>query len=526
VNASFALILLLLTQTEATGSQSVPESEAQAEQSSGNAETPPPGAEGSINSPAAEAEAEPEPEPTAAPGLQVTTTGYLDSRFPLQHPRSDTLSPMRAPAYSNLTEGNLQLKLAFSERTAAYTDTSLFWQWAYLKANGVRYDSALYRPQAVVSELYVGSEVVPHLHLTLGKKRVVWGPGMAQNPMDFLNPPKDPTNPTGQRAGAWLGRIELPYDQFTLSFVGAAKVVRQYAGLPTAMIWYPDYPTAEAAAGQLPDDRDKQPHFAFASRLYLLVEDTDVNFVWGFTNAYNDRFLHKNRGGFSLSRTFGAWELHTEVLAQTGYSNLWPDGACVSTPLDVATCMASGTPVAAARTGNKTFTPKALLGARYQFEDNALFSAEYYFNGEGLTRDAFTDYVNLLYSARTLVLADPQTLSSFTTLLGSNPDPGSPQRFTFEPLRRHYLFLSYSKPQLWNDFTLGASLVSSLTDFSGQVAPFVTWAPKEWLSLNLTTYVALPAVSSLAVDVNGTRYGEFSLGPSDVSVQLSGRAYF
>jgi hypothetical protein len=470
---------------------------------------------------------------------KLTSTVYVDTRMPFQHDRAISLSPLAAPTVSNLSEGNVQLKATLTPHTFAMGDASLYWQWADLIKNGQAFESTQYRPQVIVNELYVSSEQNEHLNLTLGKKRVVWGPGMAWNPMDFLNPPKDPSNPTAQRAGAWLGRVEMPYDKFTLSFVGAAQVLRQYSGLPTALVYSPDYVTAEqqAATGKAAVDHpDPQPHFAAAVRAYALVADTDVNVVYGYTNEFNDAFQHKNRLGFSLSHAFGAWELHTETLLQTGYSRIWPNANCVNSaenPSAFGDCVAAQTPLAPrsmSMLDSNAFTPKALLGARYQFEDNAIFSAEYFFNGEGLDAKGYANYVRMLSDGLRMATdpkTDPKTVANLQSqLAGVSADPGSPQRFNFDPLRRHYLFLSYSRPQLWNDFTLGASVMASLSDFSGQVAPFVTWAPQEWLELNTTAYIGVPSIGNGAVEVNGHRYGEFMLAPSDLSVQVSARAYF
>jgi hypothetical protein len=339
--------------------------------------------------------------------------------MPFQHGRGNSLSPLAAPTLSNLSEGNVQLKATLTPHTFAMGDASLFWQWADLYKDGQAFESAQYRPQVVVNELYVASEQNEHLHLTLGKKRVVWGPGMAWNPMDFLNPPKDPSNPTAQRAGAWLGRMEMPYDNFTLSFVGAAQVLRQYSGLPTALVYNPDFPTAEqAAAGQTTVNSDHQPHFAAAIRAYALVADTDVNVVYGYTNEFNDAFQHKNRVGFSLSHAFGPWEFHTENLLQTGYSRIWPNADCAGSAVAFVGCVRAGTPLAPrSLLDSNAFTPKALLGARYQFEDNAIFSAEYFFNGEGLDAAGYANYVRLLSHGIPFAAANPTLASALQSQL-------------------------------------------------------------------------------------------------------------
>lgn len=60
----------------------------------------------------------------------------------------------------------------------------------------------------MLSEAYLDAPLQDGFRLLLGKKRIVWGAGLAFNPTDVLNPPKDPTDPTFQRAGAWLAQAE------------------------------------------------------------------------------------------------------------------------------------------------------------------------------------------------------------------------------------------------------------------------------------------------------------------------------
>src|SRR5206468_241692 len=66
------------------------------------------------------------------------------------------------------------------------------------------------RPLISLNELYVLQEVTPWLNVMVGKKRLTWGAGQAFNPTDLVNVRKDPTDPTFQRAGAWLARLEVP----------------------------------------------------------------------------------------------------------------------------------------------------------------------------------------------------------------------------------------------------------------------------------------------------------------------------
>src|SRR3954466_10089030 len=109
----------------------------------------------------------------------VTTTGYVDSRTTGAWTQFDG-----APGLTELLEGNVQVKLTPHEKVNFYTDTSLFWQGAWLIQGGQR-DLPQYRPSVVVSELYADLPLQEHFRLLIGKKRIVWGAGMSFNPTDL-----------------------------------------------------------------------------------------------------------------------------------------------------------------------------------------------------------------------------------------------------------------------------------------------------------------------------------------------------
>jgi hypothetical protein len=487
----------------------------------------------------------PEPEATPPPGqeapppvaLETTVQGYLDTRQTYTHLAGGRLFPAReTPAWSSITEGNVQLRLRWGDQGTAYVDASFFHQAGrFFQADtadgGLEpfddHDVPALRPAAIISEAYATKNFGDHARLTLGKKRIVWGPGFAQNPTDLLNPPKDPTDPTFQRAGSWLGWLEFPFETFTLSFVGAAKTLRQYGGLPSALLYYPDHPTAEAVKDPSLDDRDTDPHFSAAARAYFLWRDTDVNLFWFFGNRYNDAFEHKHRAGFSLSRVFGEWEVHVEALGQFGSPRVYASAECVASVSALGACAMAGKSVAARdRLTSDAFTPRVLAGARWTLEDNGLLSLEYYYLGDGYTQDEFRDYVSLLHYGQKALAALPAGAPRPSLPGQQASDPGSPQKFTFDPLRRHYLFVTWQQPQVRDDFTLSATLLLNLQDLSGQLVPGVTWSVREWLNLSTAVFVALPGPSALGVDVDGRNYTEYGLFNSDWRAFVSARAFF
>jgi hypothetical protein len=210
----------------------------------------------------------------------------------------------------------------------------------------------------------------------------------------------------------------------------------------------------------------------------------------------------------TLSHVFGGWEVHGEALLQRGSSRLLVEGECADDP---AGCLEQGRALASRPLLDGPFRPRTLVGARYLFGDSSLASVEYSFNGDGLDGPSYQRWVRLLARGR----EDPRIAAALTT---APTDPGSPQRFSFDPLRRHYLFLSYSKPQIHDDFTDSAAVVLSLADLSGQLNPSLTWSARPWLSLTLGGYLTLPSP--------GDDPGELALSPVRWRILASARAYF
>lgn len=438
----------------------------------------------------------------------VSVTGYLDSRATGAATQLDG-----AAAVTELVEGNVQLKVDAHEKLKVVTDASLFWQAAGWIHGGDR-DLPQLRPALVLSEAYLDAPLQESFRVVVGKKRLVWGAGLAFNPTDVLNPAKDPTDPTFQRAGAWLGQLEWGFERVALSLVLAGKATRQYAGLPTALVTYPEVPSAEAARGWVPDDRDDEAHYAAVARLYLLLADTDVNLLVAHTHLYNDAFRNKTRAGLSLSRVFGSLELHGEALLQTGSARVEANADCVDAPVR---CVMRGVALAERpHLEADWLNARAVVGGRYQFDDGGFLSVEYSFNGEGHDAEGFR---KLGILARTAPALMQQAVAGAT-------DPGTPQKFSFEPLRRHYLVLQYSRPQLWDDWTLGASALVGLEDLSAQVVPQVQWMAREWLQLSLMAYLPVGGVPDWGVEVDGTRYGEFTLSPLGPRAMLQVRAFY
>ncbi len=485
----------------------------------------------------------------AGPTVTATVQGWIDSRTSVGYASVARLLPANdAPQLSNLSEANLQLRLDIGDGARIYTDLSLVWAKAGItygagkEGERVRlpaHDIAAFRPGSFVSELYGLLHFGEHWNLTLGKKRVVWGPGLAWNPTDLFNPPKDPTDPTQQRAGSWLARMEGQFERWTLSLLAAAKTTRQLGGVPAGLVYYPDdmpAPAFDSAGQPIDDGRDDEPHFAAGARLYGLVADTDVQLFAFYSHLYQDVFRHKPRFGAAFSRVLGdAFVVHGEALFQRGSARMLFNAGCLKDFGAAAGCAIAGTPIASASLRDDDgLRLKALLGLRYQFGESASVSAEYFVNAEGYDQAQFNALAAALRLRRDATRAGlPLPSGGLPGMPGAaaGADAGTPQKFAFEPLRRHYLFLSYMHPQLADDFTIQAVAILGLEDLSGQLAPQLLWSARQWLTLSAGAFITLPGRSSLgAQPLTGQPAAdgvtEYTLQPNVWRAFFAARAFF
>ncbi len=451
-----------------------------------------------------------------AGGDATRATGYLDLRggWTLDWGSSDAAPPVAAlygpPTLSLLTEGNVQLRLRLAAWADLVADVSLFVNMES-GATGPLAGALAFGNLAVPSELYASLAVAPNLGALVGRKRVVWGSGFAWNPSDLLNPPKDPTDPTFQRAGAWMVRLEAPFERFTATALWAPKVTAIQAGLPRRFLYEPGGSEAEQI---------------FAARVYVLVADADVNLMWFWSNRYADDLPHSQRLAGSFSRYFGEWELHAEAIAQRGRDTLVVDAGCLPVPggpIDpLLACAAAGrSPVTRPFEGADAIYAQVVAGTRTTFWDESLLSVEYDYNGTGLTPAQWSDEQRFLAVLPELESLGPTLppdvaarLPDPVALLGG-AGPGQPPRFVFRQQRRHYLLAVFQKPRIADDFTASATAIWGLEDLSGLVAPGLSWSAREWLLLSLFAYVPF-----------GGRDTEYGSLPFRFRAILEARAYY
>ena len=197
----------------------------------------------------------------------------------------------------------------------------------------------------------IGLRPSPNFSLEAGNKVFRWGKGYAWSPVAFIDRQKDPEDPEELRQGFTIFTAD-----WNQSFVGPLK----NAALSAVAV--PVYEHVNTQFGQL-------NHMNFASKLYLLLYDTDIDFMVSTGSSRTTRF------GFDFSRNITTnLEVHGEWARINNFK------------LNTINAQGVGTT-------HKWNAISYLLGLRYLSPQETTYILEYYHNGTGLSQNQFQDFV-------------------------------------------------------------------------------------------------------------------------------------
>ena len=302
-----------------------------------------------------------------------------------------------------------------------------------------------------------------------GKKVMKWGKGYAWNPVSFIDRPKNPEDPEESLEGTTVATAD-----YIRSFDGPLKTLT----LTTALI--PVYKYVNAKFGE-------PRRTNFASKLYLLLYDTDVDFMVLTGSSRTTRY------GFDFSRNLTInLEIHGEF--------------AVVNNLDAMAINARGQP-----TETQSDATSQLIGLRYLSEKETTYILEYYRNGAGFSRAQIKNFFSFVDdSYQTFVnTGNDNGLVRARKLLNGPYGRPSPAR--------HYLYFRASQKEPFDIlyFTPAVTSIMNLTDASLTVIPELTYSPMTNLELRFRTPVLLGK--------KGTEYGEKQ---NDYRIELRLRYHF
>ncbi len=295
----------------------------------------------------------------------------------------------------------------------------------------------------------------PNFTLEGGNKIFKWGKGYAWSPVDFVDLQKDPEDPTELRQGFTVLNAE-----WNQSFGGVLK----NAALSTIAI--PEYDHVNTNFGE-------PNHMNFASKLYVLFYDTDIDFMVATGDSRTTRY------GFDFSRNVTSnFELHGEWARINNFQ------------LNTVDAQGMGS-------SHEWNAISYLLGLRYLTDQETTYILEYYRNGTGLSPHQFQDFVTFVNNSYKTFRATGNSSSLMRASKLAEKGPyGKPN-----PMG-HYLYFRASQQEPFDILYLTPALTSiiNLQDGSLVLIPEVTYSPVTNLELRFRTPVLIGA--------NGTEYGE------------------
>lgn len=306
-------------------------------------------------------------------------------------------------------------------------------------------------------------------HLDVGKRRMRWGKGYAWNPAAFLDRPKNPNDPEL----ALEGFVVLSMD-YIKSFPGKLKTIT------LTPVLLPVYDRINSDYGELNT-------LNFGGKIYLLVYDTDIDFMFLAGEGVLDRF------GMDFSRNLATnFEIHGELAYMPNDSKkiFGRDGSLTQ----------------------KTYASTSyLLGMRVLTRRNLTLILEYFRNGHGYTSREMEDFYFLVEQAYqfSLLTGDDGQLRDLAGV-------ESQAYRSFAPMQ-NYLYLRASQKEPWNILYFVPSIfgIVNLSDSSFSLTPELLYNP--------VTNLELRARVTLLVGKAGSEFGERQ---NNFRLEFRGRYYF
>lgn len=286
--------------------------------------------------------------------------------------------------------------------------------------------------------------------LQAGKKVYSWGKGYAFNPVGFVNPIKDPENPELAQAGLLSANVEYIKSFSTDNF-------QNFSFLAVLI------PTNNVLGTNFVEVQNTD----IAVKTSFLIYDTDIDFLLYYSNVKPKQF------GFDFARNIKEnIEIHGEISLNQNAEKFTIENNLLTSKFS----------------NNYSF----LLGFRYLDKSNTTLIAEYYKNGNGLSKNEFVKYIEYLNNGANSsnLLVAQQTL--FT----------SQSYFKGTTLMQDYLYVKISHPEPfdWLYFTPSIYTIFNIADNSLLLSFQLSYKP-----INNTEFIFW---TSLFEGKGGTEYAE------------------
>ncbi len=323
--------------------------------------------------------------------------------------------------------------------------------------------------KTVIYEGYLSLKPSSSLTIDLGKKTLKWGKGYAWNPVAFVDRPKNPDDP------------ELSLEGF---IVASADYIRSFSGplktLSFTPVIIPVYDHINNTLGT-------KNRLNFAGRLYLLLYDTDIDFMFSAGGSRTARY------GADFSRNITpSFEIHGEFAFINDYRKRFIDSS--------------------GNSYDSVYDAKSyLLGIRYLTEKDTTYIFEYYRNGTGFTDNEMRDYFSYIESGYNSYIStgNDSALKKASSLTEGNYGRMNPMR--------DYLYLRVSQKEPFDIlyFTPSITGIYNINDKSFSFTPEFLYTGITNLELRVRMTV-----------IRGGSYTEYGEKQNDYRTEFRARYYF
>jgi len=340
----------------------------------------------------------------------------------------------------------------------------------YTKINADMQQSYLgWSDKTSIFEGYLSLKPSSSFSINAGKKTLKWGKGYAWTPAAFVDRTKNPDNP------------DLALEGFTSL---SADYIKSYSG-PLKTVSFT--PVLIPVYDDINDDFGETDNVDFAGKLYLLLYDTDIDFMVLTGGSKTTRF------GFDFSRNITpSFEIHGEFAFINNFEKKFIN---------------SGGDLFVSEFDAKSY----LFGIRYLTELYTTFIIEYYHNGTGFSEDEMEDYFSFIN----------QAYETFTTS-GNSSHLKEALNFTednygrINPMRDYlYVRISQKDPFDILYFTPSVTGILNINDGSFSASPEIVYTGITNLELRLKTSF-----------LSGKRNSEYGEKQNDYRAELRARYYF
>jgi hypothetical protein len=324
-------------------------------------------------------------------------------------------------------------------------------------------------PEKMIYEGYLSLKPSSSLSFKFGKQTLLWGKGYAFNPVAFTSRPKDPDDPELALEGYITASVD-----YIKSFQGPLRTI---SITPVIFPVYKD----------INDDFGKVNKLDFAGKLYLLLYDTDIDFI-SMTGG-----SRTSRVGMDFSRNITTnLEVHGEFAFVNNQTKKVIDSQ--------------------GKTSDSEFDAKSyLLGLRYLTASDTTFIFEYYRNGTGFSHLEMKDYFAFIDKGYDLFLikGNDSLLKKAADVTEGNYGRTNPSK--------DYLYLRISQKEPFNIlyFTPAITTIMNLNDRSLSISPELLYTGIKNLEIRLK-----------AIGLLGGKGTEFREKQNDYRLELRARYYF